>query len=309
MAPARTAGLFALGAAMSACAIKDAPHAGATEPSPIQRVSSWGYQLQAREGARLDLGALSRCPFDLLVIDLGDGDRPLTATDVARLKTKPDRSRRLVLAYLSIGEAEEYRSYFEASWKTKPPAFLAKLNKDWKGNYKVRFWDPAWQRLVFEYLDRIVASGFDGAYLDIIDAFDYFGPDGEMPERPTAAKDMQNFVLAIARHARKEHADFLVVPQNGAEILDALSPTDGKAYLDAIDAIGAEDTFFEDDKRKRGKEVVASLERFKNAGRPVLAVDYVSDPARAKRFTELAKKHGFIPYVGTRELDRLMPQP
>jgi cysteinyl-tRNA synthetase len=309
MGRAGTAGLFASIATISACAIKDTPRAGAAELTPIQRVSSWGYQLQAREGARLDLGALASCPFDLLVIDLGDGDRPLTAADTARLKSKPDKTRRLLLAYLSIGEAEDYRGYFEPSWKTKPPSFLAKENKEWKGNVKVRFWDPAWQRLMFAYVDQIVAAGFDGAYLDIIDAFEYFGPGGEMPERPTAAKDMQSFVVAIARHARKDRADFLIVPQNGAGILDALSPAEAKAYLDTIDAIGAEDTFFEGDRRKNGKEAIASLERFKSAGRPVLAVDYVSEPAKAKKFTELAKKHGFIPYVGTRELDRLVPQP
>jgi cysteinyl-tRNA synthetase len=51
-------------------------------------------------------------------------------------------------------------------------------NPHWKGNYKVRYWEPSWQELILgkedAYLDKILKTGFDGVYLDIIDAFDYF---------------------------------------------------------------------------------------------------------------------------------------
>ena len=40
----------------------------------------------------------------------------LTAADLARLRVKPDGSRRVVLSYLSIGEAENYRYYWNKSW-------------------------------------------------------------------------------------------------------------------------------------------------------------------------------------------------
>lgn len=48
----------------------------------------------------------------------------------------------------------------------------------WDGNYKVRYWYSEWQDLICgpedSYLSRILNAGFDGVYLDIIDAFDYF---------------------------------------------------------------------------------------------------------------------------------------
>ena len=51
-------------------------------------------------------------------------------------------------------------------------------NPDWAGNYKVRYWDPEWQTIISgapdSYLGKIQAAGFDGVYLDIIDAFEYF---------------------------------------------------------------------------------------------------------------------------------------
>jgi endo-alpha-1,4-polygalactosaminidase (GH114 family) len=49
----------------------------------------------------------------------------------------------LVIAYMSIGEAEDYRYYWKEEWKNNPP--------EWLGEETIR---------------RIVDAGFDGAYLN-----------------------------------------------------------------------------------------------------------------------------------------------
>jgi cysteinyl-tRNA synthetase len=75
---------------------------------------------------------------------------------------------------MSIGEAEDYRYYWNPEWKTNQPSWLAEENPDWPGSYKVRYWDKYWQKIIYGYLDKILTAGFDGVYLDIIDAFQYF---------------------------------------------------------------------------------------------------------------------------------------
>jgi len=124
------------------------------------------------------IAALDATNYDCLIIDAFVEDTMLTAAKLNELKTKPNGTRRLVISYLSIGEAEDYRYYWDPSWNSSPPAWLTGENPDWEGNYKVRYWDPAWQAIIFggptAYLDRIQSAGFDGAYLDIIDAFEYF---------------------------------------------------------------------------------------------------------------------------------------
>jgi cysteinyl-tRNA synthetase len=126
------------------------------------------------------LAALDATTYDVLIIDAFDGNGdPLTAEQVAALKTKPGTdARRLVIAYMSISEAERYRYYWDAGWDTSPPAFLGPENPDWPGNFKVRYWDPAWQAIITgnsgSYLQKLLNVGFDGAYLDIIDAFEYW---------------------------------------------------------------------------------------------------------------------------------------
>jgi cysteinyl-tRNA synthetase len=136
------------------------------------------------------LSALRRTNYDLIVIDaFVDGSRGpkwLDAEDVRSLKRKANGGSRQVICYLSIGEAENYRYYWDRSWDRNrdgrpdegAPEWLARENPNWQGNYKVRYWDAGWQAILFggeeSYLDQILSRGFDGVYLDIIDAFEYF---------------------------------------------------------------------------------------------------------------------------------------
>ena len=124
------------------------------------------------------LNALRNTNYDLLIIDLFYEGEQLTSQEVSSLKIKANGGKRLVIAYMSIGEAENYRYYWKKEWETNPPEWLEEENPDWPGNYKVRYWYKEWQDIIFgndsSYTKRILDAGFDGVYLDIIDAFEYF---------------------------------------------------------------------------------------------------------------------------------------
>jgi len=101
----------------------------------------------------------------------------LSAEDLEALRFKKNGGKRLLICYMSIGEAEDYRFYWQEDWSMRPPSFLCDENPEWEGNFKVKYWYPSWQKIIYGpdgYLSKIIASGFDGVYLDIIDAFEYF---------------------------------------------------------------------------------------------------------------------------------------
>jgi len=124
------------------------------------------------------LAALRNTNYDLLLIDYYYEGDPLTPQEVASLKQKANGGSRIVIAYMSIGEAEDYRPYWQDSWNADPPEWVVEENPNWPGNYVVQYWQKAWQDLIVgypgSYLTQIVNAGFDGVYLDIIDAFEYF---------------------------------------------------------------------------------------------------------------------------------------
>ncbi len=124
------------------------------------------------------LSALAQTEYDVLILDAFFNETPYLPAELDLLRFKPGGGKRLLIAYMSIGEAEDYRYYWQSGWKKDAPTWLAGQNPQWKGNYKVRYWDKAWQALILDpqtgYLKKILDAGFDGVYLDIIDAFEYF---------------------------------------------------------------------------------------------------------------------------------------
>ncbi len=125
------------------------------------------------------INTLSETNYDLIIIDLFFMDNySLTSDDLSLLKTKENGGSRLVIAYMSIGEAEDYRYYWQEEWSNNYPSWLVLENPEWEGNYKVKYWDDEWQTLIYgnndSYLKMIIDAGFDGVYLDIIDAYEYF---------------------------------------------------------------------------------------------------------------------------------------
>jgi uncharacterized protein (TIGR01370 family) len=281
---------------------------------PSWTVNDFAYQLQ-----NIDLTAMGNTQFDLFIIDYssdGSEEMRFTAEQVSALKNSPG-GLKLILAYMSIGEAETYRWYWNNSWDTNndgnpdagAPSWLGPSNPDWPGNYKVRYWESEWQSIIYgppnSYLDKIIDTGFDGVYLDIIDAYEYWGPEGESGlNRATAAQDMVDFVKAIANYARvtKGKTDFGVFPQNG-EALSAYPD-----YVAAVTGIGREDTWYMNNNARPSSDteyVTSHLDVFKQAGKLVLVIDYVTQQSLIDDFYAKATAKGYVPYVTHRDLDRL----
>jgi cysteinyl-tRNA synthetase len=302
-------------------------------------VGNWGYQLQGPNGDPLVPDSLASATHDLLVIDAthdGHNATRFTTDELTRIKDGMG-GRSVVVSYMSIGEADDYRDYWHKGWTTTgtatgqltdaAPDWLGPVNPDWPESRKVRYWDADWQKIIFNdkgtgELDGIVKSGFDAAYLDIVDAYYFWGAEvsagqrqpGDPKNEHQAAQRMVDFVVDMTAHARETNPDFFTMPQNGEWIIDALGSDSARkaAYLDAIGGIGVEDLYFGGNKDENNalnpdKETINVLKRdFLDNGIPVYVVDYLTDKKKIAEFTRLALKDGFIPYAAPdRDLDRL----
>lgn len=211
----------------------------AVNPAHRLNARTWAYQLQD-----VNLHDVRDLDVDVMVIDpVNDAGNRWSRDDLITMRAGDKR----VLAYLSIGEAESYRPYWNASWTRKlrsmwsRPPWLGPENADWPGNYKVRYWYAEWQQIIIDEVDRTIDAGFDGVYLDIIDAFEFWS---DVPffekDRFTLEQHMVAFVKRIADHARRTRGcgHFHIVPQNGEALLEFPD------YRRVISAVGKEDVYY-----------------------------------------------------------------
>ncbi len=286
-----------------------------TSPSiSLEEVNDFLYQLQ-----NLNLTLIGNTKFDLVIMDYSqDGSEAgrFTAQQIQALKNSPGGPK-IVLSYMSIGEAEDYRWYWQSSWDANKdgqpdpgaPSWLGPANPEWPGNYKVKYWDSAWKAIIFTYLDKIIDAGFDGVYLDIIDAYEYWGPGGESGlNYSTADREMVNFVKEIAYHARVKRgkSNFLIFPQNGEGLASYAD------YLQVVSGIGREDVWYYDNSPNPPDQInlcLSFLDRFKQAGKLVLVIDYVTQRELIDDFYAKARAKGYVPYATVRALDRITINP
>ena len=125
------------------------------------------------------ISAVQATNYDLLIMDLFfHDDTEFAALEIAQLRQKANGGIRLVVCYMSIGEAENYRYYWQDEWVATKPDWLEAENPQWHGNYKVRYWDTDWQDIILgsdaSFTKKILDASFDGVYLDIIEAFEFF---------------------------------------------------------------------------------------------------------------------------------------
>jgi cysteinyl-tRNA synthetase len=278
------------------------PSQESTPAQEREEAPLWVYWLQEP-----DLVELSHSNANIFVIDYshdGTEEGAFTPADLQTLQTN-GAGTRTVLAYMSIGEAEDYRFYWQEGWKQGNPLWLDEVNPDWAGNFKVRYWDQDWQRVIFgspmSYVDKLLEAGFDGAYLDIIDAYAHYADQG----RQSAESEMVEFVRALSAYAKGKDPDFLIIPQNAPELGAHAS------YLEAVDGVAQEGLHYGYDNEGEAtdpsvtSEIDAYLKRFLDAGKLVLVVDYASSPENVSDAYSLSRAKDYSSTVTTVDLDRL----
>jgi len=226
----------------------------------------WHYQLQS-----YNCEAVSSWNFDYVVVDLDEFN-----CDARGFSGK-------LLAYISVGEAEDYRDY----WEGLPEELILYENPQWKGNYVVKFWDPRWKEIVRERILLAAERNFDGVYLDRVDVYYELNRKSEMV-------DLVCEIYGIAKEL-----NLLVFVQNAVELYPDIAP--------CIDGFGKEDTWFWDDKPLPTPDGIEFLRMAQRDGKVILAVDYPRKMENVCKFYEECLSEGFYCTVSSRELNLNLP--
>jgi len=277
-----------------------AASAMSTTPPLWNGVQSWVYQLTGYRNDRLDQIAYNS--FDLAVVDLARdaGSSYFTAQEIAAVKA----SGKIVLAYFSIGSIEDYRPELPLV----PLDIILGPVDGWPQERYVKYWDPRWWPIVQGRIDQALNAGFDGAYLDLIFAYEDIPANAAGTNREDLARKMVALIVQISQYAKSHNANFKIMPQNNPELYtwSYWNSVPNQDYINAIDGLAMENMYYQDDGTPCAadwcQENIGNAQAVHQAGKLVLSIDYPRTAAGVTDAYNRARAAGFIPYVSDRGL-------
>jgi len=316
-----------------------------TQTMTLDEVQYWTYNIQDVNTSR-QREELVGSHFDMYVLepvvtergeqnfDIADLIRDIRQYNINTRQVDP-----IILAYIDVGQAEDWRWYFDSSWGVGNPEWIVGDDpQNWEGCMPVAFWHDTWQDITINgyqgrsQVEESLQAGFDGIYMDWVEAFSDVNvvakaqADGVNP-----VTEMFNFISDIRTYARQTSANanpnYLVIAQNAPDLYQE-NPS---RYRAVIDAIGLEGIWydgtggFDDWNDSTGynistndifpgwtEELLEYLEPMK-AYMPIFNIEYAQDLGgnnyASQVYNSLSPTHGFIPYATRRSLSRLSTTP
>ena len=216
----------------------------------LKTVTHWFYHLGFEPDENI-IAQIERSTYDMVVMEpiiteANNRDFPI-AEVVSRFHNSSHP--KLVIAYIDIGQAEEFRTYWQNGWDVGNPEWIVGKDPDGWDTYTVAYWYDEWHHIWLGedgYLQAILDAGFDGIYLDWVEAYS--------DEKVIAMAEKQGldpreeiiwWVNDLAEFCRDQKPDCIVIGQNAAELAADDDEYLGDEYLRIVDAIAQEQTWFD----------------------------------------------------------------
>lgn len=244
-----------------------------------------------------ELPSAALADYDLVIMD-SDYHPPLYPLKKRGVTT---------LGYISLGEVEKHRSWYDA---VKAEGILLQENKYWPDSYYVDMRTDLWQkRVINELIPAILAEGFDGVFFDTLD-----NPAELEDTEPETYKGMKDGAVRLVKAIRKAFPGVPLMMNRGYALLPQVS--------EDIDMVMAEclysDYDFENKTYSKVDEDIHTYDldqisraRARTPSLKIYSLDYwpTDDTETIARIYDYQRSHGFIPYVSTIALDKLVPEP
>src|SRR6056297_480746 len=138
----------------------------------INNIKSFLYLINPEKYSKLEnfMDNVIKSEYKLVFMDPFFKSKIINRNYIKKMKQNDIK----IIAYMSIGEAENYRYYWKNEWNSNSPHWIIKYNENYPGGFFVKYWNPIWKKILREYLDKIISAGFDGVIFDVVDSYEYF---------------------------------------------------------------------------------------------------------------------------------------
>ncbi|MCX4026825.1 endo alpha-1,4 polygalactosaminidase [Endozoicomonas sp. SM1973] len=306
-----------------------------TKKMTLNEAKYWVYKIQHISKKEHEL---VNSLFDVYVLEVTTTEQGMEDYDISglvqRIKQHNIKKRGvepLVLAYIDIAQAEQWRWYHKTS-ADKNMINRLSVGDDpngWEDITVVKFWEKAWEDIAIygykgrSHVQETLKHSFDGIYMDWVEAFSDDRIVNIVGNKSASASRMFQFIEKIRNYARSpatpnHNPNYLIVAQNASDLYEE----DRSRYLGVMDAIAVEaiwydgDRGFDDWNEDRGynvptndlypgwtEEVEEDLADMKGS-LPIFCAEYAQGNLAKKVYTKLAP-NVCIPYATRRSLGEI----
>ena len=221
-----------------------------TRPMEIRDVDSFAQFGVPSVNGVPTLQAAAPEPYDMFISPYFVGHNTVDPASVRIFQDSNARGR-LAIAYLDAGafsrcctniDLPDQALWFDAQGEltAAAPSWFGPREPNFNFLWVVRDWDPAWQAYILGEIDKIIALGFDGVFLDTLYNDGAWGPFGfaaGLAGVPDYRERQKDLAKAIWHHIRERRGNSrFVIITNYSGVFDGNVPalTDGLHYSDAF---------------------------------------------------------------------------
>ncbi|WP_457642048.1 endo alpha-1,4 polygalactosaminidase [Persephonella sp.] len=201
-----------------------------------------------------------------------------------------------IFAYVSIGEGESYREYFNELKKE----WILGENKYWKTKI-LDIRDEDLQDFLIEKVFKNLKD-YDGFFLDTLDSYRLVLKD------KGSIFEYENALVEFIKKLKENFPEKKILINRGFEIINRVK--------DFIDGVAAESLYYGLDlstmnytevPEENRKWLIDELKKIEDMGLPVVVIDYLPPREKTKAFevAQKIKKEGFIPWITDKDIKTL----
>jgi uncharacterized protein (TIGR01370 family) len=213
----------------------------------------------------------------LLLVDPDDSQLTFEQNTILSAKGKT------VFAYLSLGQAEKSRDYWQDSWQIGSPDFIHKVDPKYEYGFVVKFWTPEWENIILNYTAQHIAPfGYAGVLIDYMDEYKNF-----LTDRPNAAQEMVALGAKVVNVLQSRNPRMLILTQDSIDLYRI------DKYRDMIDGVSCEEVFYKHSKNADGSLSFESQPSSYTASQMTL-LDQILKDKKAVILMEYIEKNRYI---------------
>ncbi len=207
---------------------------------------------------------------------------------------------KILLGYLSVGEAEKYRHDFST---IEEMGALLEENPEWPDHFVVDMRNRQWVKYLIEVkIPGILHRGFDGLMLDTIDSALYLWEKDKIKYA-----GMDQAAIDLIGAIRQHYPDIKIMVNRGFQVLPKVAPSIDMVLAESIMVDfknnSTEAKYFPESVTEGVVSIITGAKKVNNDLK-VYSLDYwpIADEAEVKNIYMKQRERGYVPYVSTIDL-------